>query len=814
MRTLLHNLRYALRQIARSPGYVMAVVLCLGIGIAANLAVFEGARMLLYPDLGIHEPERVVRIYSHWASGGAYSSVSVPDYEDVRDSVEAFERTAVEAFMPLHVADGDEAERTWGEIVSWNYFRTLGVDMTLGRDFTAEEAAEPGAHPVMILSHGYWQRRYAGDPAVIGREVSLNGRPYTIIGVSAEGYSAGMVGAYSDIYVPLFMFEHLHEGWSFGRGNHWLNHMVARLKPGVTMAQAEAEVQALFTRLREEYPDTNVGKSADVLSERASALHPMMRPQFAAVVLVLTVFTGILLLLTCANAAGLALARSSARRKELGIRLSLGADRTQIAGQLLVESLVLAIAAGVVGWLMSGVMDFITTAAQPDLDIPLRWGGTSTVSGFWIAPLLTLIAALFFGLLPIREATRVDLLTSLSLGRATRGRRSHRLRNLLVTGQVAASLFLLIGAGLALRSLDSVKNIDPGFDPSRQLLAGIDLDSHGVTDEAEGAQFHRRLKERLAALPGVETVGRGMIVPLSFSNTSTWVFPEGYEAPTEEPPSVSHNIVDEDYFAAMGIRLVRGRNFTRTDDGDAPRVMVINQLFADRFFGDQDPLGKMVRLGGIESDPYRVIGVVETGRYFLISEDPEPFFYRNWHAHYSGDMTYHLRTVGDPVALAGTVGEVVRELDPTLPVGGPTAMESTIDLAFLPARLIAGSVTIFAALALLLACLGLYGLIAYTVTRSTREIGIRIALGAQRSNVVAAVVRTGLVLVLIGSAAGFCLGAAGSFAISHALYGLQPLEPVAIVPAILILAVTAVAAAWFPARRATRVNPVEALRVE
>ncbi len=813
MRALLQNLRYAVRQIVQSPGFTITVVLCLGIGIAANLAVFEGACVLLYPDLGISEPERVVRIYSHWAEGGGYSSVSVPDYEDVRDNVEAFERVAVVAFMPTHYADGPEAERTWGEIVSWNYFRTLGADMTLGRDFTAEEAAEPGAHPVLILSHGFWQRRYAGDPGVIGRQVTLNGFPYTVIGVSAEGYRANMVGAYADLYVPLFMRGQLQGDWTSGRGNHWLNNMVARLKPGVTVAQAEAEVQALFTRLREEYPDTNVGLSADVLSERASALHPTMRSNFAAVLIVLEVFTGILLLLTCANTAGLALARASARRRELAIRLSLGAARRQLIGQLLFESLVLAVLAGIAGYLMSGVMDVITAAAQPDLDIPLQWGGTSTVSGFWAPPLLTLIAALFFGLIPARDATRVDVLTSLTLGRATTGKRTHRLRNLLVTGQVAASLFLLIGAGLALRSLEKVQNIDPGFDPSHQLLAGIDLDSHG-SDEATGKEFHRRLKERLEALPGIETVGRGLIVPLSFRGNSTWVYPEGYEAPTEEPPSVSHNIIDEDYFDAMGIRLLRGRSFTADDDGDAPRVMVINQVFADRFFGEEDPLGKMVRISDPESDPYRVIGVVETGRYYLISEDPAPFFYRNWNFRYSGEMTYHLRTTGDPFRLAGAVREVVRELDPTLPVGGLNAMENTMDLAFLPARLIAGSVSVFAALALLLACLGLYGLIAFTVARSTREIGIRIALGAQRGDVIAVVVRTGLVLVLIGALVGLGLGAAGSFAISRALYGVSPLEPVALAPAVLLLAATAVAAAWFPARRATRVNPVDALRVE
>lgn len=813
MKTLFHYFRYAFRQFIKSPGFTLAAVLCLSIGIGANISIFDIARSFLFPDMGIREPERIVRIYSRWSDDTDYGSISIPDWEDVRDRVGAFESVAVEAIQPYHVATGGEAERTWGLVVSGNYFATLGVPMALGRDFTPEEYSELGSPPVFLISHRYWQRRFGGDPGVIGQEVSLNGVPFTIIGVVAPQFKSGMVGTYSDIFAPLFMREQIMRGWSFGRGNHWLNNMVARMKEGVSIEQARSEVEAVFVQLSEEYPDLNIGLSAHVLPEGESSLHPMLRSQFQAVLIVLTGLTGILLLLTCANIAGLILARSSARRRELGIRVAMGADRRQLIGQLMAESVMLGLASGIVAYFLTFLIIPLVQSLQPSMDIPLEFTANSSWLSVWITPLLSLLAALFFGLLPALEVSREDVIAVLQSGRVTAGKRSHRLRNIMVGAQVAASLLLLICAGLFLRSMRSIQNIYPGFDPSNQLVATLDLDLQGYSGE-DGRAFYRDAVDHLSALPGVEAVGLGEIVPLSFSGMSTWTYPEGYEIPGERPPSVSWNMVDNGYFAAMGIPFLKGSGFTGQEDSDSPRLMVINQAFVDRFWPGEEPLGRIVRLGGQDGTPYEVIGVVPTGRYFLIGEDPQPFFYRSYHQTYIGSMNIHVRTTRDPAALFPAVQRTFEELDPSLPVANLSSMESQMDLAFLASRLVAGSVSSFALMALLLASIGLYGLIAYSVTQQTREIGIRIALGAQAKDVLLSVVRRGMFLVLIGAVVGLALGLLVSVLISRVMYGLAPIDITATLAALCVLVLTAALASYIPARRATRVNPVDALRVE
>ncbi|MFC1499428.1 ABC transporter permease [Candidatus Zixiibacteriota bacterium] len=815
---LARDIRLAFRQMRKSPGFAIAIILCLGLGIGANIAIFDVSRAMLVPPSEISDPDRIVRIYTRWQSEeqfANYSSFSWLDYVDVRDQMDSFESAATESIQPFNLARGEEAERTWGQMVTGNYFSTLGIDMIQGRDFAPDEDDTPGTHPVLIISYGLWQGRFGGDPGIIDAEVLLNGHPFTVIGVVEEGFRGGMTGLVADMYVPMAMHGQAMPNWDpfNSRDSHWLQNVVARLKEGVTIDQAQAEIDVLMANLRESYPEENVGKSAIVVSERGSNVHPEIRPQFQAVLVMLSIVVGLLLLLTCANVAGLLLAKAMSRRKEMGVRLALGADRGRIIRQVLVESVILALIAGAVGFMLDMLIVPLTQSVQPQMDIPLEFATDFNPVIIWYTPLISLLAGLFFGIMPALEVSGGNLVSALRTGRATVEKRTHRLRGLLVGGQVALSLALLIGAGLVLRSSHAIQDIYPGFDPQGQIVAAIDLDLQGY-DEEQGRTFYRDLEDRLQEHPAVSSVGFATLVPLSLSNNSTWVWPEGWESPLETQPSISHNIVTTGYFEAMGIPLVRGRGFTEADTPDSEPVMVINEEFGERFWPGEDPVNRIVRLGGEDGTPYVVIGVVPTGRYFSLGEDPQPYFYRPFARHYRGGMTIHVATDGESSVLFAPVRQIIRDLDPALPISRMQTMNDQMSFALMPSRLIAWAVTGFAVLALLLASIGLYGLIAYSVTQETREIGIRIALGAQAGQVIRHVIRRGLLLTIIGVVAGILLGVLGSLGISGVLFGISPVEPVTLLGALIVLLATALVASWLPARRATRVDPVRALEAE
>jgi predicted permease len=814
---LRQDLRFTLRQMRQSPGHVAAVVLCLAVGIGANVAVFDFAQGTLSPDLPIADRDRVVRIYTRWEGGDGvyeYGSVSIPDYEDWRDRMTAFASTATETIVPMHLSTGEATERTWGTIVSGNYFETLGIGMELGRGFIPEEYAQLGTHPVIVLSYSTWQRRFGGDPGIVGSSVRLNGEPFTVVGVADRRFRSGQVGMASALWVPLAMRASILRGFSTTRGNHFLMCAVARLTPGTTLVQAQAEMDALMLSLEEQYPDTNLGARGIILSERASSLHPMIRPGFQAAVILLGVVCGLLLLLTCANVAGLVLARSAARQREMAVRRALGADRGTIVRQLLVESLVYALLAGVAGHLLSLLMIPFTNAAQPAMDIPLEFPTGYNPATLWFTPLLAVVAALFFGLMPALEAARGDLAGVLHGSRTTGDVRSHRLRNLLVSGQVAASMLLLIGSGLVLRSLRNAREIDPGFDSTHQVIATFDLDLQGY-DQERGRIFYRELKRRLSELPEVTAVGMSQIIPLNLSMSTNWVWPEDWESLDGRPADVSRNIVDEGYFEAMRVPLDQGHGFETMKVEDARRELVVNQAFVDRYWPGREPIGRTVRYGNAEDAPlYVVVGVTPTGRYFSLGEQTTPYMYRPWQYSYDGAMNVHIRTRTEPEGLFPAVRRILHEMDPDLPVAALSTMQDKLDFALLPARAIGVSVSIFAVLALLLAAMGLWGLVAYNVVRQTREIGVRIALGARPGQVLWAVMGRGLLLVGIGAFVGLVLGVLGASAVSSMLYDIGVFEPVSFVAALVVLAGAALLASWLPARRATRVDPMRVLNVQ
>ena len=808
--TCWQDIRYGVRQLVRHPGFTIVAILCLGLGIGANTATFTYADALLFRLPHVKEPNRLVRIFAEWTNGLKYGALSYPDYVDLRDKNDVFTGVIGDAIQPFHLGLGDTNEKIWGVFASGNYFSELGVEPILGRTFLPEEDRTPGTRPVAVISYGLWQRRFGGDPRVVGRSMMLNGRRFDVIGVTPRGFYGTQTGFGTDIWVPMMM-QDISSGRARlkSRGNNFIVDVVARLKPGITIAKARASVKTLMANLATEYPGTNQGKSAELYPESRAGLHPMVREGATGLIGLVFAVVGFVLLMACANIAGLLLARAGARRKEIAVRVALGAGRTRLIRQLLVENTVLALLAGSFGLLLSMWLTDLLANVRPPTELPFRLDLSLNGSILAFALVASLGTGLLFGLAPALATTRPDVFPDLKESVSTGRGKGSRLQKCLVVGQVALSLMLLIGAGMTIRSLDNARKVDPGFNPDNLLVASVDLELQNY-DEAAGRQFQRSLRERVNSLPGVTSVGMAQAIPLGLVTWQVLALPEGYEVPKGSAnPGIDCNLVDQEYFEAMGIPVLNGRVFLETDNVNTTPVIVINEQFALRFWPGQNPIGKRVRTQGRD---YEVIGVVKTGKYFSLGEAPKPYFYFALNQNYRGTTVLHVRTAGDPNMLLEPVRRVVRSLDLSLPVTDLTTMNAALGYAFAPARLGAGVVTSFALLALLLASVGLYGVIAYAVSESVREIGIRMALGGRPSDVLKLIVGQGMVLTSIGFAIGIPAAMALTRLMSGLLYGVSPTDPVAYVGAAAILGVSALVAASLPAWRATKIQPLVALR--
>ncbi len=812
MNDFLQDVGFSVRQMVKNPGFTAAAVLCIALGIGANTATFSFANSILMYESPAREPDRLVRLFIRWASGLEYGSWSWPDYVDFRDRSDVLEGLVAERPTPVNLSRDGQNERVWGILTSGNYFSELGIEINIGRGFNEEESETRGAHAVTVLSHALWQTRFGADPDVLGDDIILNGQPFSVIGVAPEGFRGTNVGFAPDLWVPFMMAEAISPGYNIldERGNHGIQFITGRLKPGVTVEQADESLNALMAELIGEYPE-NEGKSVLVFPEGEAALHPMVRGGFVGFIAVMFGVVGLILLLACANVAGLVLARSSARSREIGIRLSLGASRLRLVRQLLTESLVLAAAAGGVGLLLAFWLIRLVSAFEPPSDLPLDWTISMDARVLAFTFLATVITGAVFGLAPTLQTTRQDLASTVKEGAAQGGSKSSFARRALVVSQVGLSLVLLIGAALAIRSLRNVGEVDLGFEPDNLAIAGVDLDLQGYDGDA-GRQFQRELRERLGTVPGVEAVGYGDVIPLNLMSNSSGVLPEGYEIPEGSTrPIVERNVVDAGYFEAMGIPVLQGRAFTEADNEDAPPVMIVNQTFAERYWPGEDPIGKQVEANSVD---HTVVGIVKDGKYFSIGEDPKPYFYRSMHQRYSGYFFIHVRTAGETAGVLEAVRREVGAMDATLPVSDLQTMTAALGIAYLPARLGASVVAGFAVLALVLAAVGLYAVVAYSVSQATHEIGIRMALGARAADVLRLVVRQGMGLTVVGLGVGLVGGLALTRLMGALLYGVAPTDVTSYIVASLVLALAAALACFVPAWRATRVDPLVALRSE
>jgi predicted permease len=824
MQTLWQDLRYAIRTFIKAPGFTLIAVLSIALGIAANTSIFTLVNAVLFKPMPVPHPEQLAALYTTEPNSRYPGQFSYPDYRDYRDHNEVFSDLFVHYGTPVSMKNGsDKAELIWSELVTGNYFTGLGVTPAAGRVLSPDDDRVEGGHPVAVLSDGFWRRRFAGDPGIVGKEIRLNGHEFTVIGVARQGFSGTrFVGFIPDVWMPLAMHSQIvagSEGWFENRGGQSFN-VNGRLNPGVSLEQATAAMNTYARQLAEAYPRTNANISIGMVPGGNKTQPALTLLGYIPIVAGLMMcIAGLVLLIACANVANLLLSRASVRRREIAIRLALGAGRRRLVRQLLTESLLLSLIGGGLGLLMAQWFNELVPLANPQLDFATIDFSYDLALDYRVIAFtmgLSALTGVIFGLLPALQASRTDLVTTLKgEGPAvTSGMRRLSLRNLLVVSQVALSLILLICAGLFIRSTRNVQEMNPGFESKRIMLASVDVGLQGY-DETRGRGFFKQLVERIESLPGVEAASIGGPLPLDAYNNGANLFIEGYVPRYEnERIEVGYSIVGHNYFQAMNTPIVKGRAFIEHDEQTSPRVAVVNETLAKRFWPNESPIGKRVQLGKPGSPYLEVVGVAMDGKYILLGEPPTEYMFLPHAQNYDGKMTVIARTSGNPENLAEAIRQEVAKLDSELPVYGVKTMPKFLDRILSGPKSIAALATVFGLVALLMASVGLYGVMSYSVAQRTREVGIRMALGARTGNVLRLVLKEGLILIGAGITIGLVMAALVSRLLGSILYGISSTDLVTFLTIPILLAAVALVASYLPARRATKVDPMIALRYE
>jgi len=712
--------------------------------------------------------------------------------------------------LPMSITIDGQAERAFGGMVSGNYFSTLGVGPAIGRVLGIDDDRVAGGHPVVVLSYAYWKNRFAGDANIVGRAITVNNTPMTIIGVAQEGFMGAFLGVSTSAWVPMAMQPQMTGSNRLeARGNSWMQ-SYARLREGVTQAQAQAELSAIMTQLGQEYRDADDGLRVDVVrpwQAQFGAPHVL-----APILGVLSIVVALVLLIACANVANLLLSRAVGRRREIAVRQSLGANRSRLVRQLLTESMLLAVVSGVLGLAFADWTSGVLMAFAPPTDMPIDFGLRIDRMTLAYAMSMSLATGLFFGLAPAWQTSRPDVVDALKeeAGRGTSGSRiTNRLRSALVVAQVAVCLVLLVAAGLFARSLVAAQQMSPGFEPRGLLIASVDLFPNGYTEET-GRQFQRRLVDLLAAKPGVQAVAFARSVPLGLGgNSSTGLTVDGYTPRANEEINISYNLVGPKYFETMRMALAEGREFTPLDGPTSPRVLVINETMARRYWPNGHALGGQVRIGSVS---YEVIGIARDIKYTQLAERPRPYMYLSSEQRFASTAVLHVRSDLPPGTMLSAIRETVRSIDPNLPIFDARTVEEHLQTAVFAQKMGANLLGAMGVLALILAAVGLYGVIAYAVSQRTQEMGIRLALGAAPGDLLKMVLRQGLTLTGVGLGIGLALAFAVSGLMRSLLPGITPRDPVTFIGVPLVLVAIAAIAALIPARRAGSVDPVVALR--
>jgi len=818
MENLLKDARYGLRMLLRSPGFTVVALLSLALGIGANTAIFSMISAFLYAPLPVQDPGKLVSIFTTDTKNPGPLPTSHLNYIDYRDKNEAF--TDVLAYTGQGVSfssPGGESKNLFALVVSGNYFDVLGVKAAHGRTFNPDEDKTPGTNPVVVLSYASWKRDFGGDPGIVGQTISLNRHDFHVVGIAQKDFQGTDIGGGPDLWVPMMMHDVIQPGfdWYNTRRGLFLA-MIGRLKPGVTTPAAQASMSTLGSQFEQEYKKDNEGRNVRLIPLLTARQDPTGDGRVVNTFSALMGVAVIILLIACANVTNLLLARATRRKREIAIRLALGASRARLIKQLMTESLLLSIAGGTIGFFVAIWSKDVLQSIVPFGGGPNRQQTSLDPRVLIFAVVVSIVSGLLFGLAPALQASNPNLVPTLK-GDITMpvGSRRFRpnLRKGLVVVQVGLSLCALIAAGLVVRSLQKAQGVNPGFNSENVLLMAFNLGREGYS-EAQGRNFHKLLLERIRAVPGVvsATIARDRPFGGGFQRS---VFIEG-----QEPPPggrgllVQTNNIEKGFFETLGIPRLRGRDFEETDNAQSPKVMIINEAMANRFWPDQDPIGKRLKLFG-DTDFRQVVGVVGDSKYNSLTEPRRPFMYIPLQQEYAPQVNVHVRTATDSRTLVAALRSEVQRIDASLPILNVQTLSERVSNSLSNERNQATLLGSGGVLALILAAMGLYGVMAYTVAQRTREIGIRMALGAGRSNVMGMVLRQGATLV----SAGVVLGLGGAYAVSRyllasSLFGVSTIDPVTFVGTSAMLMVVALVASFVPARRATKVDPLIALRYE
>jgi putative ABC transport system permease protein len=822
LETFVQDLRYAARMLRRTPGFTAIAVLTLGLGIGANTAIFSFIDAVLYKPLPVKSPEQIVDIYNFEGKNDIdinYIPLSFPDYKDLRDQNQSFDSLLAFAETGVAIQTAEESQIVPAELVTENYFETLGVVPVLGRTFDPSTKHAPGDDPEIVLSYMTWQRRFSGDPNIVGKALIINGSSLTVIGVAPPEFLGSFRGVSPDIWLPVSMDAALHLGDpADDRGSNWL-WSLGRLKRGVTVAQAQAELITIAARLEKEYPKSNKDRSIRILRADQVKFLPDVDNAVSATSYVLLGLVGLVLLIACANLTGMLLARAAGRSKEIAVRMALGAGRLRLIRQMLTESLLLSLLGGLCALLLTLAFNRALTRLLESINLPfpIHIALGLNVNGRVLAYTVAVVigTTLLFGLIPALRASRGSIPSAMNeQGRSSTGsRRKHRTLGVLVVAQIAISLLLLICAGLSVRSLRNAYRVSPGFDPAGVATATFMPSMTGYTN-AQINSFYQQLGDRLRPLPGVSSLSFAGSLPLNLTIQVTACAPQGKDTqPLDKWQHLDRSGVAPNYFATMRVPILRGREFTEQDTATAPPVVIVNEATAKQFWPGQNPLGQKVRFGG-EEKYWEVVGVARDGKYRTLGEAQRPFVYRALLQDDSTDRILIVRIAGDPRPVMGEIREIARQLDGKIPMLRLQTLEERTAISLLLPKTGAALFGLFGLLGLVLASVGLYGVISYTASQRTHEIGIRMALGARPRQILELIIRQGLTL----AAFGIVVGLAGALAITRVLavilYGVSAQDPVTFAGISLVLLFIAMLACYVPARRAMSVDPMVALRYE
>jgi len=817
---MLKDISYGFRMLMKNPAVTMVAVITLALGIGANTAIFSGVNAFLMRPLPVPRPDEMIRPMEVAEDGELTDELSYPDFLDYRAQSNSFVGLAAEDMVPVAIDTENQNDVVWGQVVSANYFDVAQIKPILGRTFATDEDKTIGASPVLVISHNLWRNRFGGDPNIVGKTARVNNRQYEIIGVAPESFTGTKFALALDFWTPISMAEEIRRSPKLleDRDSHWLN-VIGRLKPEVSLQQASAELSGISNRINQAYPNERAsGTQATVMTETDGRFEDMGSVFKSGGAIALAI-VGLILLIACANVANLMLARAAARRKEIGIRLALGANRARLIRQLLTESLLLSVLGGGLGLLLAVWVTDLMQGFVPILEYTIVKDFFALDSRALLFTLVVSLATgLIFGLAPAWQSSNPDVVPVLKGLQETqhRGRFGKvTLRNGLVVAQVALSLVVLVCGGLFIKSFRRAQTMDPGFNNPNGLIVSLNPSLVGYDDE-QSRNFYRQLLDRTRSLPGVEAAGVARLMPLGDSSNSNGpILKEGETLPRGSAGrTIMTNVIGPGFFKTMQIPFVEGRDFDDRDQLKTQRVVVINQKMAEMLWPGESAVGKRIFIGSDSRDAMEVIGVVKTGKYRSLAEDPKPFFYYTMGQRRPSGMALVIRSNTDPRGLIGAIRSEVQALDRRVPVYAVKTMTDHMTYALWAPNMAASFSLAFGLLAVLLSAVGLYSVMAYVVSQRTREVGIRMALGADRSHVLKMITKQGMWLAGVGVGIGLLLALALVRLLSSLLIGVSGYDPLIFVVVPVLLAVVAFVACFLPARRATKVNPLVALRYE